>query len=581
MMVTGQLEGNLMLHRMRSALGPLGLAPTVVFGVLVTWTYVAQGVLLSHAVVEIYQSHGIVHTFGWITAAALVAAFRCGLIVAAGIATQKVTRNVRQQLREKMLAKLFELGPGYTTRKKTGAIQSLVIAGVEALEIYFSTYLPSVAVASIGCFSILAYLMFVDWRSACLLGAFVVLLPIADHLWLRWRMPKSSGVFTALAEFGAYLLDSLQGVATLKAFSAVEARRTNLLGRAKHLRNESMDTLSVTLARSGLTNLFSLGGFAAVIIFVVHQYLAGRVDVLTVLTMLFVSREAFRPLHHLEKSQHAAWAASGAAVPIIDLLNEEPVVIEPSTSRELPKQFDVAFEKVTFCYSERTEPVLKSVSFSIPGRQSLAIVGASGSGKSTVFSLLLRFFDPQIGRITIGGVDIRTMTGDAVRDLISVVPQDPFLFHGTIEDNLRLGNPEATLSEMEAAARLAQLHTFIESLPNGYGTQIGERGTQLSGGQRQRIAIARALLKDAPILLLDEITSNVDRISERAIQQAISDISQDRTVLIIAHRLSTIESADSVVVLENGAIREKGLHRDLIEQGGVCSRLVQVLGEAV
>ena len=241
----------------------------------------------------------------------------------------------------------------------------------------------------------------------------------------------------------------------------------------------------------------------------------------------------------------------------------------------------IAFVNVVFAYHPDSAPALDGLSFSLDAGRNLGLVGQSGAGKSTAAALLMRFFDPQQGRVEIGGVDIRDYPLDTLRGLIAVVSQDTYLFHGTIEDNLRIGKPGADLDELEAAARAANAHEFIEALPQGYQTVVGERGAKLSGGERQRIAIARALLKDAPILILDEATSSLDGVNESAIRDALNRLAQGRATITIAHRFSSVVNADRIVVLDEGRAVEAGRHQDLMERRGVYAGLVLAQREAI
>jgi ATP-binding cassette subfamily C protein CydCD len=259
---------------------------------------------------------------------------------------------------------------------------------------------------------------------------------------------------------------------------------------------------------------------------------------------------------------------------MIMLLDTPPTVQEPLAPVPMPHRADVMFDAVTFAYPQSETPALISASFRIRERQLVALVGPSGAGKSTILALLLRWFDPQAGAIRIGGVDIKDLSLDGLRSMISVVSQDTYLFHGSIEDNIRIVKPAATLEEIRAAARVAHVDDFIASLPRGYATEVGERGSQLSGGQRQRLAIARAVLKDAPILLLDEATSNTDPATDLAIQSALDTFAGQRTSIVIAHRLSTIRRSDQILVLEQGRLIEQGRHRELLAQGGAYARFL-------
>ncbi|MCG8511451.1 MAG: ABC transporter ATP-binding protein/permease [Rhodospirillales bacterium] len=564
--------------------GPIGwrIAASVGIELLITVCHVLQGGFLALALSALFAGTSVSagDTMIWIISFVVVVILRGGLAWLAEIAAQATAQSTKKQLRRRLLERLMEVGPGMMMRQRTGDLQATIVSGVEALESYYSRYLPSLFTAAVGCFGLLICLALVDGKSALVLGAFVIAFPVLDRLWMGWRMPKSSGVFVAMGDFGAYLLDSLQGIVTLKAFNATGARRTELARRASVLRRESMATLLVTLMRKGLTGFITLGGIAFVLSFNAWRVAAGDLAPFVLFLTLFLTREAFRPLERLEKEFHTAWSAGGAAEPIADLLAVTPSVREPAKPADPPVATDIMFDEVSFAYEDSDRSALSSVSFAAREKEFVALVGPSGAGKSTVISLLLRFFDPSSGSIRIGGTDIRELSLETLRGLVSVVSQDPFLFHGTIEDNLRLAKPDATIYEIRAATKAAHIDDFIASLPDGYATQIGERGAHLSGGQRQRVAIARALLKDAPILLLDEATSSVDSRSERAIQKALDALVGRRTTLVIAHRLSTIRNADRILVLEDGHVVEEGNHLHLEREGRLYSKLTQVQGEA-
>lgn len=556
------------------------VAISTAIGLLITACYVLQGLFLAQALAALFTGAAMADVMRWIIAFAGIVILRGFLLWCAEMAAQTTAQQTKEHLRARLLAHLAALGPGVTLRQQTGDLQAVLVAGVEALESYYSRYMPAIFIAILGCAGVLAVLAWIDWPSALLLGTFVIAFPIADRLWLRWRMPKSSGVFAAMGAFGAYLLDSLQGIVTLKAFDATAARRKELALRAANLRQEAMNTLAVTLMRTGLTGFITLIGMALVLSFNSWRTAAGMLAPVALFTTLFLMREAFRPLDRLEKEFHTAWAASGAAISVSDFLALRPNIEQPATSAAKPIAHDIAFDDVSFAYDANDAKALSSVSFSIKEKEFVALVGPSGAGKSTVISLLLRFFDPTSGHICIGGTNISDLSLENLRSLVSVVSQDTYLFHGTIEDNLRIAKPDATKDEIHAAAIAAHIDEFIFNLPQGYATEIGERGAHLSGGQRQRLSIARALLKNAPILILDEATSNVDPRSESAIQDALDGLVGRRTTLVIAHRLSTIRKADRILVLENGRIVEEGNHQSLEQSGQIYSRLMAAQGEA-
>jgi ATP-binding cassette subfamily B protein len=271
--------------------------------------------------------------------------------------------------------------------------------------------------------------------------------------------------------------------------------------------------------------------------------------------------------------------AAGATERMIELLNAQDTISDPAEPvlPPAPVRGAIAFENVTFRYPSRPDaPALTGLDFTVRPGETVALVGPSGAGKSTIFQLLMRFFDPDDGRVTLDGVDLRAMARPDLRRFFALVPQEPVIFAASARENIRFGRPEASDAEIEAAARAAAAHEFLVKLPQGYDTYVGERGVMLSGGQKQRIAIARAILRDAPILLLDEATSALDAESERAVQQAVEHLAEGRTTLIIAHRLATVKKADRIVVFQDGRILAEGTHGALVAEDGLYARLARL-----
>ncbi|CAN7652953.1 ABC transporter ATP-binding protein [Pararhizobium sp. LjRoot255] len=547
---------------------------SVAVGLLIVASGSGQAMLLATILAEALSDMTATSVTPLLLGLGGILVLRAVLIWLAELVAQACAKAVKTDLRKRLFSHLLILGPGVTLVRQTGELQATIVGGVEALECYYSRYVPAVAIAIIGCTGVVIVIAALDWVSALLLAFFLLAFPIVDEAWMRWRMPKGSGVFAAMGAFAAYLLDSLQGIVTIKAFGAADARRSVLATKATALRQQAMATLRVSLLRGGLTGFVMLSGIGLLVVVNVLRVDSGNLAPHVLLVTFFLAPEAFRPLSRVEKEFHTAWAARGAIAPIESFLALSPAVIEPPRSVDKPSTGDVAFTDVSFTYPQSAGPALASLSFHVREKEFVALVGASGAGKSTVMALLLRFFDPSSGRIYVGGVDVRDLSLKDLHSLVSVVSQDTFLFRGTIADNLRFGKPEATDDDLRAAARAVHIAEFIECLPQGYDTEIGERGMHLSGGQRQRLSIARALLKDAPILILDEATSNVDAQSEKAIQAALKAVAGKRTMLVIAHRLSTIARADRILVLDGGRLVETGTPAELGRSGGAYGTLL-------
>ena len=379
----------------------------------------------------------------------------------------------------------------------------------------------------------------------------------------------------AYAAFASEFLDSIQGLATLKSFGQSSKRADSLEVKARDLFQKTMWVLGTNVLSRGITDCAITIGAAAALILGAYRVAEGKMELAGLLIILMMGVEIFRPMRDLRSVLHQGMVGMSAAQGIYKILDAKPIVGEvqtPSPARELPPT--VEFQGVQFQYPNTTRAIHKNLDFKVDVGERVGFVGPSGCGKSSLVKLLLRFFDPESGIVRIGGVDIRELSFDQIRSQIAVVSQDTFLFHGTIGENILMGRPDATDTEVREAARTANIDNFINQLPDKYDTIIGEKGIKLSGGQRQRVAIARAVLRNSPILVLDEALSAVDAENEAIIQEALDKLMKERTTLILAHRLSSVIDCDRILVLNEGKIAESGKHVELLKNGGIYAELM-------
>jgi ATP-binding cassette subfamily C protein CydCD len=483
---------------------------------------------------------------------------------------------VQERLRGRLYDKIVALGPAWFGAERTGGVMLSMVDGVEQLQTFFGQYIPQVTIALCAPLAIFAFIAWWDIPvAAVMLGAALFTLTMPAFVSKRSGQ-ASHGRQRAFKAFGEEFLDAVQGLPTLKAFGQSTEYGRMLGDKARALSQSTFWILSLSVATRGLTDLGTALGAAAALVLGAWRVRHGDMSLEALLIVLMAGTEIFRPLRDLRAVLHQGLNGESAAAGITELLDTaETAPSAPAHPQNPPVLLpEVTFEDVRFAYPGGRKAAHAGLTFRIAAGERVGIVGQSGSGKSSIVRLLLRLHDPQSGAIRLGGHDLRTLEPDAVREMIAVVNQDTTLFHGTIDENLRLGRPNATEAEVIAAATAANAQSFIASLPDGYRTVIGERGARLSGGQRQRIAIARALLRDAPILVLDEALSSVDAENEAVIQQALDRLMQGRTTLILAHRLSSVIGADRILVLEDGAVVQSGRHATLIAQEGPYRRLM-------
>ncbi len=491
------------------------------------------------------------------------------------VVAHETAARVQKVLRRTLYDKVASLGPGTVGRQRSGGLTLSMIDGVEQLETYFGQFLPQFLIAMLSPLLIFAVVAFIDLPVALVMLGFALVALFAPALWHKFDVRNSQFRQRSYASFAAEFLDSIQGLATLKAFGQGKARADKLEIEARELFRRTMWVLGTNSLARGITDSSIACGAAAALIYGATRVESGAMALTSLLIILMLGVEIYRPMRELRTVLHQGMVGLSAAQGIYRILDDRPAVADA-----LPAPLDkalapvIAFEDVQFSYPGTRRTVHDGLSFRAEAGERLGLVGPSGGGKSSIVRLLLRFYDPDRGRITLGGHDLRSLSFAQIRALISVVNQDTFLFHGTVEENIRLGKPEARHAELEDAARAANIHDFILTLPEGYSTVIGEKGIKLSGGQRQRLAIARALLRDTPILVLDEALSAVDAENEAVIQEALDRLMQGRTTLILAHRLSSVIDCDRILVLDGGQVSEQGRHEQLMARGGVYAELM-------
>ncbi len=550
------------------------IALSVVVGLLAAAVGVGRLALLGWLIARVFQGAGLDELTVPIVLVAVVMVLRGVLEYVRTMVAHKTAALVQARIRKALYDKAIKLGPAWFGLERTGDVILSVVDGVEQLETYFGEFLPQVLIALLTPIAIFCFVAFLDLPVAAVLVAAALISLIAPTIFHRLDYKASLRRSQAYSDFGAEFLDSVQGLATLKAFGQASARARTLAQRAHDLARGTMWVNATNALGRGITDAGIAIGAAAALGVGAYRVADGSMSLEVLLIVLMMGVELFRPLRDLRAQLHTGMLGQAAAQSIFRVLEADPVVKDNGRETAEGLQPVVRFDHVTFTYPGNDQTAHADLDFTVQPGERVGIVGPSGAGKSSIVRLLLRFYDPQSGTISIGGTDLRDLSFDALRSLFAVVNQDTYLFHGTVEDNLRFGKPDATHDELVAAARAANAHGFIERLPQGYETVVGERGIKLSGGQRQRIAIARALLRDAPILVLDEALSAVDAENEAVIQQALDRLMQGRTTLIFAHRLSSIIDADRILVLDEGRIVEQGRHDELMVREGAYVRLM-------
>ena len=550
--------------------GKRDLIISSVFFALYGLSSIAMIVIVFSILFQIFDGTSLASLYKYFIAIGLLVVFKGICNMVADMKKHSAGFDIVQQIRERMIIKLKKFSLGFYTNERLGEINTILHKDVDNMSLVvghmwsrmFGDFLIG-AVVFVGLASI-------DFKLSIIMAVSVPIALIFLYLTIKQSEKIENQNNSALLDMVSLFVEYVRGIPVLKSFSNNKSLDNELMNKTKKFGETSKAASRFKAKQLSIFGFLLDIGYLVLLIAGAILVTKGSLDVLHFIIFAVISKEFYKPFASME--QHYMYYVS--AVDSYERLSRilYADVIPDKVNGIVPKDNDIAFENIDFSY-EKDEFKMEKLSFSIAEKTMTALVGESGSGKTTITNLLLRFYDVHKGKITLGGTDIRDIPYDELLDRISIVMQNVQLFDNTIEENIRVGKKGATKEEIIKAAKKARIHDFIMSLPKGYETDIGENGGILSGGQRQRISIARAFLKDAPILILDEMTSNVDPVNESLIQDAITELAKNRTVLVVAHHLKTIQKADQILVFQKGNLLEKGKHGELLEKDGYYTKL--------
>ena len=550
--------------------GKRDLIISSVFFALYGLSSIAMIVIVFSILFQIFDGTSLDMLYKYFIAIGLLVVFKGICNMVADMKKHSAGFDIVQQIRERMIIKLKKFSLGFYTNERLGEINTILHKDVDNMSLVvghmwsrmFGDFLIG-AVVFVG-------LANIDIKLALIMAVSVPIALAFLYMTIKQSEKIENQNNLSLLDMVSLFVEYVRGIPVLKSFSNNKSLDNELMNKTKKFGETSKSASRFKAKQLSIFGFLLDIGYLVLLIAGTIFVVKGNLDVLNFIIFAVISKEFYKPFASME--QHYMYYVS--AVDSYERLSRilYADVIPDKVDGIVPKDNDIAFENIGFSY-EKDEFKMENLSFDIDEKTMTALVGESGSGKTTITNLLLRFYDVQQGKITLGGIDIRDIPYDELLDRISIVMQNVQLFDNTIEENIRVGKKGATKEEIIKAAKKARIHDFIMSLPEGYETDIGENGGILSGGQRQRISIARAFLKDAPILILDEMTSNVDPVNESLIQDAITELAKDRTVLVIAHHLRTIQKADQILVFQKGKLLEKGKHRELLEKDGYYKKL--------
>ena len=550
--------------------GKRDLIISSVFFALYGLSSIAMIVIVFSILFQIFDGTSLASLYKYFIAIGLLVVFKGICNMVADMKKHSAGFDIVQQIRERMIIKLKKFSLGFYTNERLGEINTILHKDVDNMSLVvghmwsrmFGDFLVG-AVVFVGLASI-------DFKLSIIMAVSVPIALIFLYLTIKQSEKIENQNNSALLDMVSLFVEYVRGIPVLKSFSNNKSLDNELMNKTKKFGETSKVASRFKAKQLSIFGFLLDIGYLVLLIAGAILVTKGSLDVLHFIIFAVISKEFYKPFASMEQHYMYYVSAIDSYERLSRILYAD--VILDKVNGIVPKDNDIAFENIDFSY-EKDEFKMEKLSFSIAEKTMTALVGESGSGKTTITNLLLRFYDVHKGKITLGGIDIRDIPYDELLDRISIVMQNVQLFDNTIEENIRVGKKGATKEEIIKAAKKARIHDFIMSLPKGYKTDIGENGGILSGGQRQRISIARAFLKDAPILILDEMTSNVDPVNESLIQDAITELAKNRTVLVVAHHLKTIQKADQILVFQKGNLLEKGKHGELLEKDGYYTKL--------
>jgi ATP-binding cassette, subfamily C, bacterial CydD len=540
-----------LLRRARAARVLLGL--DVALGIATALVVLLQATLLASIVARAFDGASLRDVWKQVVLLALSFAARGALSWGFEVAGARAASSVLSELRLALVERRLKGQPAALDGTEAAEVAAAAVQGIEALQAYFARYLPQVVLACVVPLAVLARVASIDLDSAGIMLLTLPLVPVFMWLIGRYTEERTRECWQALRLLSTQFLDVVRGLPTLRAFNRSRAQTATIADVSERYRRATMGTLRVSFLSGSVLELAATLGVALVAVTLGVRLVDGGIGLEAALTVLILAPELYLPLRQLGTQFHASADGLAVAERMLELLDAPPAVA-PGGGRIAPSPAGsvVRLEAVSFAYPSRSGLVLDGLDLELYPGETVALVGRSGAGKSTVASLLLRLAEPTAGRLTIGGVDLRSCRTEEWRRLVAWVPQRPTVFRGTVADNIRLGDASASETRVRRAAAKAGAGAFVRALPQGYETAIGDGGRSLSAGERRRIALARALLSRAPLVILDEPTADLDALSAQLVAEAIDQLRGDRTVLLIAHRRELVGRADRVVVLEAG-----------------------------